>query len=328
MKHQSKLKLVASWLGATVFVVGLGLAWPIQAKAAASTNRPYYVDFGDSLTTGSSIATCKDDRTISPWGCKETPFVQPYATKVAQAMHWSFSNRIADVVNNKVSIDTMRAGIWGYTVQEAAADYLQGHNQAGSWTPQLQAVRSAVGLVTGTLGINDLRFSDVAKWGRLYLSSIDDKVTPAVQTILADRSADFDQLFAALDSARSNGAKPIIGLYYNPYDSGDQECSDLKSLGDRMVNTLDDELQQRARANHLTVVDYRRRFAGHGSGSHISYVFGQSCRLSDALVQWLPKWLGGGGGRKAVAVAFDPHPNNVGTAAIAQMYLEAYNNAD
>lgn len=321
MKQQTnRLQLVTVGFS---LLVATGRLAPTVAQAA-----PRYVDFGDSLTTGSTIATCQEDRATSPWGCTEAPQATPYAVIVAQRMNWSFSNKVNDndMLRGRPAKDLLRTGIWGYTLQEAVATDRQ--PTAGRWLPQLQAIRNATDLVTGSLGINDLHFSDVTKWARLYLSSNQDRITPAVQAIIQQRSADFDQLFSALSIAHTQGAKVVLGLYYNPYSSGDQECSDLQTIAHRLVGTLNQELDQRAHDAGITTVDYGRRFAGHGAGSKHPYVVGTNCRMADALVKWLPAWLAGRDANKAVAVAFDPHPNATGTKVMAQQLLEAVNNAD
>lgn len=294
--------------------------------------RPAYVAFGDSITTGSSVATCKENRVRSPWGCSEMPTAAiPYPDKVAQALQLTYSDNPRDYASaskGQTPVGLYRAGIWGYTAQEAARAQAAGHNQLGAWVPQLTAIKQARQLVTGSLGINDMHFSDVAKWAKLYVKPGDDHVTLAARAVIADRQNDFDQLFSALGSAKEGGAKVIIGLYYNPYDSDRQQCSELKTIGDRIVDTLDNEILDRSHQNGFSVADFRRSFAGHGAGSNDSYVFGKQCSLGDATKDVLPAWLGGGGGKKALGIGFDPHPNNNGTTAMANAILQEYNNAD
>lgn len=300
--------------------------------SSTSSIRPAYVAFGDSITTGSSVATCNENRGRSPWGCSEVPTVAiPYPDKVAQALHLTYSDNPRDYAptnKSQTPIGLYRAGIWGYTAQEAARAQAVGHNQLGPWMPQLAAIKQAKQLVTGSLGINDMHFSDVSKWAKLYVKPGDDHVTLAAQAVIAARQNDFDQLFSALRSAKEGGAKVIIGLYYNPYDTDRQQCSELKTIGDRIVDTLDNEMLDRSHQNGFSVADFRRSFAGHGAGSDEPYVFGKQCSLGDATKDILPAWLGGGGGKKALGVGFDPHPNNNGTTAMASAILQEYNNVD
>jgi lysophospholipase L1-like esterase len=291
-----------------------------------------YVAIGDSLTTGSSVPTCKEDRQHSPWGCIETPTVSmPYPTRLIWNVGGTYSDQPSDYLPGKFDGNKFalyRAGIWGYTVQEAAQAMRDGHDQTGSWLPQLEAASRATVLVTGNLGINDLHFSDVTKWAKLYVVYGKDRITPEVKRILSERSADFDQLFAAYKVARANGAKVITTLYYNPYDSAIPACKDLKTVGDRIVNTLDEELKKRAQKAHVDIADFRQSFQGHGAGSSAPYVFGNHCSMGAALTDLLPTWLGGGGGKASLAINFDPHPNNAGSMAMYKKIVEVYNGAD
>lgn len=273
---------------------------------ASQSTGPAYVAFGDSITTGASIPTCKANRQVSPWGCTGTPLVKPYPERVAQ-------------VFGVMPTQFQRVGIWGYTVHEAAEARHTSRNHEGDWTPQLIAIENATELVTGSLGINDLRFSDVLFWAKRYYRPNGDHVTPAAQQLLSEREADFDQLFASLSRATHNGARVIVNLYYNPYDSSVRGCGDLEAIGYLLVDTLNDELERRAQAASLRVADLRPAFYDHGSGMAESFVFGNQCRTSTAIADWLPSWTGGGGGQEALAAGFDPHPNAVGSQAIADV---------
>lgn len=269
-----------------------------------------YIAFGDSITTGFSIPTCDGNQVATAWGCSGQPPATPYPSQIAA----------------QLGLNVQRVGIWGYTVQQAAQAKRLGHNGQGNWQPQLLAIEGANKLVTGALGINDLGFSNVGKWAKLYLTSGAAGVQRAAQQIIAQRSADFDELFKSLRQARQHGAKVAITLYYNPYDSSDYWCADLKSIGASMVDQLDAELEQRAQANDLLVADFRPAFRGHGAGSSESYVFGSQCRITSAIADWLPDWLGGGGAQQ-VAEKFDPHPNNQGTTAMANLIIKEVQNA-
>lgn len=311
----------------SAFLITITSNW-LLPKHSFAEPAPAYVAFGDSLTTGSSAATCQDDRQRSPWGCAEkSTAAVPYPNKLAKLLHMSYSDNPKDY-ERKLSFDLYRAGIWGYRVKEAAQDQLAGHNKQGNWTPQLDAIKQARQLVTGALGINDMNFSDIARWARLYIKPGGDYVTPAAVALVSQRSADFDKLFDSLSVARSNGAAVVVGLYYNPYDSDNPQCQDLKTLAGRVVDTLDDELITRSHQAGFSVVDFRRPFFGHGAGSPEPYVFGSQCSLSGVLSTWLPAWISGRDVKKAIAVAFDPHPNNAGTTVMANSILQELNNAD
>ncbi len=296
----------------------------------AYTLSPDYVAFGDSLTTGSSVATCRENRRQSPWGCNEDRLAAvPYPDRVAVAIQKSFSDRPRDYRNNNVRrLGLYRAGIWGYTMHEAAQAGVAGHNTVGEWPTQLQMIGQARQLVTGSLGVNDMQFSNIAKWVKLYLKPGGDHVTPEARRIIRQRSSDFDALMGAFGQAQEHGARVIVGLYYNPYDTNNKQCRDLKVIANRIVNTLDAELINRSRIYNFSVADFRPAFQGHGAGSKNPYVFGDQCKIGSALTDFMPTWMGGGGGKKALQVGFDPHPNNSGTLAMANLILQEYNGVD
>jgi lysophospholipase L1-like esterase len=286
---------------------------------------PKYVAFGDSITTGGSIPTCKPDRVVAPWGCTATPNATPYPDIIAKAKGYTYSDVLTDYQSRSGDyprIDLDRVGIWGDTVQAAAKAARLNRNTEGSWKPQLKAVVDSQELVTGALGVNDLHFSDVKKWVKLYLSSLTgDKISPAAQRLITERSKDFDTLFSSLRAAKDNGAKTVVTLYYNPYDTKKFSCAPLKSIGDRLVNTLDQELAQRATQNGLQVADFRPAFKNHGSGAQSSYVFGNKCSISNGALSLFSDWLNKKPGNSSVTNGFDPHPNNKGTEAMAQTIL-------
>lgn len=264
------------------------------------------VAFGDSITTGFSIPGCVEDREVSAWGCTGNPNTTPYPERVASDLGYDPNE------------DLMRTGIWGYTAQEAALAKINGHNDEGLWQPQLKSVETASDLVVGSLGINDLRFSDVLFWVKQYYHPEGDRVAQAAQHIIAQKTEFFDQIFDSLEIATSNGAKVVVTLYYNPYDTSTRFCGDLENIGKAVVDSLDQELAQRAKAKNMLVADSRQAFKDHGAGSDDPYVFGSQCKTSSAIANWLPAWLGGGGGTKAVGAAFDPHPNDKGAEVMAK----------
>lgn len=265
------------------------------------------VAFGDSITTGFSIPGCVEDREVSAWGCVGAPNSEPYPERLATDLGYDLSE------------DLMRTGIWGYTAREAALDRTNGRNNKGTWQPQLKSAETASELVVGGLGINDLRFSDVLFWVKQYYHPSGNKVSEAAQQIIVENSVSFDQIFTSLQMAKSNGAEVIVTLYYNPYDTSVPFCGDLENIGDGIVDTLDQELAQRARAKNMLVADFRQAFTGHGAGSDDPYVFGSQCKTSSAIANWLPAWLGGGGGVRALGAAFDPHPNNKGAEEMVKI---------
>ena len=316
----SKIKILILGVSGLLLIPSHVLAEPKSLPYS-----PAYVAFGDSITTGSSVATCQEHRKQSPWGCAELPTATPYPDRVARALHMSYG----DVANNyaQQTFEMYRAGIWGYTIKEAAEAEKDGHNAVGDWVPQLTAIKQATKLVTGSLGINDMHFSDVARWAKLYIKP-GDHVSREAKKLVAARSQDFDKLFDTLKVARSNGATVVLGLYYNPYQSDDPLCNPLSSIGDSVVNTLDEELLNRAHANGIDVADFRRSFTGHGAGSDDPYVFGTTCNLGVGAANWIQNLAIGKNAKRAVAIKFDPHPNSSGTNAMANAILQEVNNAD
>ena len=144
---------------------------------------------------------------------------------------------------------------------------------------------------------------------------------------MPERIKDFDQLVRVLKQARKNGAASVVGHYYDPYDSDNQQCQELQTIGDSIVGALDDNLLNRSHQAGFRVADFRPSFAGHGAGSEDPYVFGKQCYSSDASKDMLPKWMGGGGGRQALALGCGPHLNNAGTTASARPIFQEYDNA-
>ena len=154
----------------------------------------------------------------------------------------------------------------------------------------------------------------------------DSQVAKEARAIVAARSGDFDQLFESLQQAQDNGANVVVTLYYSPYDSNQKNCAELEDISNTIVDVLNQELLKRAHQAGFDVVDFRQAFSGHGSGSKEPYVFGTQCKLSSAIGDWAPTWLGGG--KSSLGVGFDPHPNNLGTATMANKILGEFNNAD
>lgn len=278
---------------------------PFAEPERPSETPPAFVAFGDSITTGGAIHSCVSDRTKYAWGCPRDPQITPYPDILQRDI--GFSDR-----------DYRRVGIWGYTVREAVEAQRAGRNTEGAWVPQLKDVESATSFVAGALGINDLQFSNVFMWLRQYVWSRDG-VGEKARELLDSRTEDFDSMFESLLKAKGNGAEVILTLYYNPYNTHAPFCGDLRNIGDTLVGVLNNELQQRAGMADIEVADFRPAFEGHGAGSEDPFVLGVSCDALSAARAWLPRWVGGGGGKQTVAERFDPHPNQKGTTIMAQI---------
>jgi lysophospholipase L1-like esterase len=295
-----------------------------------------YVAFGDSLTTGYSIPTCKANLGTSPWNCNGTRPATPYADKVAKALGYSYSDDPSVYLSaapNLPAVQLARVGIWGYTAQQAASDYTKSKDSSGPWDTQLDAITKAHSLVTGELGVNDLHFSDVGSWSKPMLEDSElgtNRVTTDAQNILKSKavSSALDTLFAKLKIAKANGARVVITLVYNPYGSNFfHPCHPLHDGAAELVNALDSVLKARAIADGLLVADFRPAFNGHGAGDSNPYTFGADCSIGSALWDWVPTWLGNNrsvnAANKNVDAKFDPHPNDLGTSAMATAILEA-----
>jgi hypothetical protein len=305
-----------------------GVAKPISDSTTINwIFQPKYVAFGDSVTTGGSVASCSGPalrpRVYSPWGCNTMqPEAVPYPDRVAQQLGYTYSDDPL-VYSNASGIpqrDLLRVGIWGYRAQDANQAHIDGYNQEGDWIPQLDAIPTAQSLVTGALGANDVKFSHVEDWLKLYLKD-GDLVGPEVQRILTERKADFDAVFDALSLAKANGAKVVVTLYYNPYDTAGLLCSPVRDLAQKIVDALDFELWRRATEKGLLIADFRTAFQSHGSGSADPFVFGTACKVTTGIADYVPSWISknllNGPGDNNVGIDFDPHPNSNGTSAMA-----------
>lgn len=294
-----------------------------------------YVAFGDSLTTGYSIPTCKSNLSTSPWLCNGNRPATPYPDKVAQALGYSYSDNPAVYLKaapDLPAVQLARVGIWGNTVQQAVKDYNQGKDSSGPWDTQLDAITKAHSLVTGELGVDDLHFDNIAFWAPKMIEDFElgtNKVTTAAQNILNSKavSSAMDTLFAKLEIAKANGATVVITLVYNPYGSNFfHPCLPLHDGAAELVNALDAVLKARALHDGFLVADFRTAFKGHGAGDSDPYTFGTDCSIASALWDWVPTWLGNNHNATAannkVEAKFDPHPNNQGTSAMATAILE------
>jgi Mg-chelatase subunit ChlD len=339
---ESELRCIADVTGGQYFSADdeEGLAAAIGAAVVGGSAE--YVAVGDSTTTGFSVPTCSEDRAASKVGCLGDPPAPPYPERIAAA-----DERFD-------SLD--RVGIWGYTIVDAVDAYNNGQNVEGDWTPQLTAAQSATGLVTVSLGANDMEFSDIEFWlkncvgvrfntffGRVYdvdFVAREGACRDAAQEKVSDPDlvAALDDMFDALDVAADNGAEVVVTLYFNPYNHSkhvsflpDRSCRLIHDIGDIVTDTINAELQSRADAAGFTVVDFKPAFDGHGSGAKDPYVFGSDCEVVGALTAadvdfdfgWPPVSLDTGDSETEIKKRFDPHPNAAGTAVQAQTILEA-----
>ena len=299
--------------------------------------RPLYVAFGDSITTGYSIETCNYHLANSPWGCTgPNGPATPYPDVVAQALGYSSSDSAAEYRNYTQpngpgfppeGLD--RVGIWGSGA--ADADVAFNHADAfGPWEPQLNAVLDAQNLVTGGLGINDLRFDDVGFWLPYYLQDQNQCLVPPFQCgtsmqqqatrLVGVYATDFQRVFDVLKQAHQSGVNVIVTLYYDPI-SQQEICTDLRNMAEILVNTVDTELQTRANSYSppLSEVDFRPVFDGHGMMDPNPYVFGTNCDNLHAVGTQVPSWVPFA---HVPTSAVDPHPNNAGAQAMADAILK------
>jgi hypothetical protein len=289
---------------------------------------PLYVAVGDSTTTGFSIPTCRVDREASPYGCVGSPPATPYPDRIAAA-----DPRFA---NEK------RVGIWGYTTHEAVVDANRGHNDQGTWTPQLIDAAQAGSLVTVSLGANDMRFSDVQYWLGVCVvkqfTSLKSTCREAARARAESIRPDIQAMMNRLDAAAANGAQVVIALYYNPFntvkDGGlfgvlPRPCTILWSMSQIITEELNRVLTDEAAAHHFTLAPLAPQFVGHGAGAKDSYVFGSDCDIVGALaaVQFRLGWppIDKEKSQAEIQKRFDPHPNGKGTAAQAVQILQVVN---
>lgn len=297
-----------------------------------------YVAVGDSTTTGFSVPTCDENRELSAFGCVGSPPAMPYPQRVA---------------NDPRFADLERKGIWGYTVDEAARDYLRDRNEFGDWETQLASAEKATELVTVSLGANDMHFSDVKGWladciglnqkkvlGVVYDVSVgldEDKCRDNAREKAnsAALSADLDVMFDALDTAKENGATVVVTEYFNPFNDKkhvrflpDRSCSLLHKISDIVTDEINAVLVRRASTHGFQTADFKAPFAGHGAGAEDSYVFGTECEVIGGLsaidvdVDWAWPPVSLGDTSRNIQTKFDPHPNAEGTTAQADAVLE------
>ncbi len=306
-----------------------------------------YVAVGDSTTTGFSVETCEENRRDSPYGCLGSPPAPPYPERLAVAGDPAFD-------------ELERKGIWGYGVQEAVAAYEAGRNEIGDWDPQLTVAEEAEGLVTVSLGINDMEFSDIMFWLRNCVTvtlkpwfgippvrpglgvnddgckdaALERARAPELQTAL-------DKMFEILETPRQRGADVAVLLYYNAFNPfkdvrflPDRGCDITHNIGKIVIGAMNPELARRAEDRDMTVVDLEPVFHERGSGARgdEQWLFGTECELGGVITAflgstidlqfgWPPKLSSDA--MRELQIAFDPHPNERGTEAQANAVLEA-----
>ena len=304
-----------------------------QVIAPLSVSRlegPYYVSFGDSITTGFSIANCQADRVDYRNGCGgQNPGV-PYAEEVTHLDGGDYN-------------DLLRVGIWGDTLENAVRhydDYLNGatgNGDEGPWLPQIAAIDEAQGLVTGALGINDLHFSDVKNWIKTYEWSGDSGVTARADSMLdqLELAGDFDLLFSRLQAAKQRGARVLVFRYYNPYEPPGKPldpaagCSIAYNVARDLTTALNARLDRFSQEYGLDEIDAASAFLGHGAvlsndANTKSYVWAKTCSLAAVVAAWVPSWIESGASLADVGgISIDPHPNVGGSITIANLVDDA-----
>lgn len=280
-----------------------------------------YVAYGDSITTGFSANACSVfDRTLSREGCVD--FGQrpadPYPLLVSEALGGQY-------------LEMERVGIWGQTADDAREEYEDGTDPSseGPWPAQLRAVDNAAKLVTGSLGINDMEFSDAPFWTSncitdlLCLGAANERVeSDPVQRGL-------NRMFDRLAEAGQRGATVMVTLYYIPVDPNMEGCDMTRRIARTIVERLNLELQEKAllygtqTGAQIQTVDLVAAFEGHGLGSADPYVYGKTCRDVDAL-DLVPAIIDSPPiGERVYSIFFDAHPNCNGGEAIARAIVAA-----
>ena len=302
-----------------------------------------YVAVGDSTTTGFSVEECEENREISKFGCVGAdPPATPYPVRLSRAGDPAFD-------------ELERVGIWGYGVQEAVAAYNAGQNEQGPWEPQLKAAEKASSLVTVSLGINDIEFSDfmywlgacvTVRWGGFFKGlDLDIKNDECKDAALAkvfdpDLQSALDEMFEILEATQERGATIAVTLYYNAFNHKkdlflrpDGDCKVTHNLGKIVIGAMNPQLKRRALERNMAVVNLEPVFDGHGSGARgdDQWLFGTECELAGALdallgatidfeFDWPP--ITSPDAMRKLQIAFDPHPNDRGTEAQANAILD------
>lgn len=298
-----------------------------------------YVAIGDSTTTGFSIPECDGDRVNSEYGCTGPTPATPYPVRV----------------ESSTDVGTLeRKGIWGDTIARAVSAYESGSNGPNEpWEPQLVAAEGATELVTVSLGANDMQWSDIESWvsacvGVRYSEFFGRRVARGLEVReqsckdeadrrVADVADDMAQMMEVLDLPAERGAQIVVTQYYNPINDRkqihrwgpipdtDRDCSQIHTLAQIIIDTLNEELGEQAAAHGFTVADFRPGFDGHGAGALEPYVFGVDCELiglGSAVDFDLRDGIDWDGSIENAGEQFDPHPNNDGTTAQAEAVME------
>jgi lysophospholipase L1-like esterase len=286
---------------------------------------PYYVAFGDSITTGYSVAECETNRDGDINGCVGANPGMPYP----EALYYLRGGRYRDL---------RRVGVWGDTVQEASSNAQAGANpptRGAPWRPQLLEIDNATGVVTGSLVINDMRFSgDFATWISLYLKQEASGTGTPLVAAEAERRIDLIRddlayMFDKLEAARLRGASVATNNYYNPF-ADDQGCRLTYRLSEILLDVVNVVIDDYAAAAGIPVADFYTAMKGHGARASgntddTTWVYATTCSAMKFLRSQAPSWMdpeqvGLVDPMAEIGRAFDPHPNRYGSWAFAEAY--------
>ena len=243
------------------------------------------------------------------------------------------------------------------SMDDAANGFDGSTGDSGPWLPQLLEASRATSEVTVTIGANDLQFDNGYWLYRYLTGGYSGVQADVRNILTDDKSPNHPRptgfparnevgalqaLSDALVKAVHNGAKVNVTLQYNPVFgnnvgllSSPAGCDYPHTMAAALVNTLDDEFLRptvnsaalRA-GGGMHVDDLRPVFDGHGSGSPQSYVFGSKCDVNTFLVEGIWPVLQNQFPNldfstaqtlieQTLAGPYDPHPNALGSAAIA-----------
>lgn len=276
---------------------------------AMPDSRRTYVAIGDSTTTGHSIRDCRlgEGSYDYVYGCPAEPGDGPAYPDVLARMlgpdyaygYWSAEDgdyRAAasdpgstlGPPNDRFN----RVGVWGYTLKQSVKEYGDGskpdRRDDTPWESQLHAVDEASGLVTVSLGANDMRQSDIGFWLKnAALFRVESEAKKLLGDLTEERAdlggaSYMDRLFEGLKRADSRGAKVVVNLYYNPYHEpydpallGDEtgfpvrsKCFVTHNTAKTVTGVINEELRDRARKNNLEYADFSVKFNPEGPEDH------------------------------------------------------------
>ena len=369
---------------------------PIMVPASSfSTETRPYVAIGDSTTTGLGVASCplEDEKGEYPYGCPVEPangsaypdilqrmLGSPYSDNYTtlepgdyKAVYDPYYDALSDALLTGAEPPTApalgppdghvnRVGVFGYTIKKSVEAYEDPGGANGDrrdstpWESQLHAVDDAQNLVTVSLGINDMEFSDIPMWlQEAATGGVQGKANEYIDELNEprnDRPSYMDALFQVLERAQDRDATVVINLYYNPYHEpyfvqlagqpgganvSYPKCSVTHNTSETIIGELNEELRSEAEDRGMKVADFKVKFNPEGPEDHgaggpdpgQSWVYGNECDVDGAISGYLPEdWnpfeqdFLEGGGYQSVAEDFDPHPNPVGSAAMAEKIEE------